>query len=112
VGRPCPLIWGGIERSTWPLALEEVRDAGSPAGLVGGAEAAAGFGVEVFVEEKRVSGAAAVARTPSVGAGEEKRDSGFLLGEMFVRQSFVASAFGWCRLKRCMNLWLTAAEFV
>jgi hypothetical protein len=68
---------GGMVRSTLPLTLEEVGDAGGPAGLVGGTEAAAGVGVEVFVEEERVAVAAAVARTPSVGGGEEERGETF-----------------------------------
>ena len=33
---------------------DEADDEGGPAGLVGGAKAFAGFGVEVFVEEKVV----------------------------------------------------------
>ena len=32
------------------LPLKQVGDAGRPAGLVGGAEAAAGFGLKIFVE--------------------------------------------------------------
>ena len=64
---------GGIRHS----ALEQVGDAGGPAGLVGGTEAAAGFGVEVFVEKERVAVAPAVAGTGAVGAGKKKGGEAF-----------------------------------
>jgi hypothetical protein len=43
-------------------ALQQIRDAGGPAGLMRGAEAAAGFGVEVFVEKELAAFAASRAR--------------------------------------------------
>ena len=61
---------------------DEADDEGGPAGLVGGAEAFAGFGVEVLVEEEevlpvrflRVAGGFAKARALAVFAGEEEGD--------------------------------------
>ena len=52
--------------------------------MVGGAEAAAGFGVEVFVEKERVAFAPAVAGSGAVGAGEEEGGEavGQLVGDL------------------------------
>ena len=52
--------------------------------MVGGAEAAAGFGVEVFVEKERVAVAPAVAGSGAVGAGEEEGGEavGQLVGDL------------------------------
>src|SRR6056297_2045329 len=64
-----------------PFADEPHHESG-PAGLVGGAEAFPGFGVEVLVEEKevlpvgflRVAGGVAETGAVSVLAGEEEGD--------------------------------------
>ena len=67
------------------LFADEAGDEGGPAGLVGGTEAFAGFGVEVFVEEEMlvpkwttamgVMSADEVAGT--IGAGGEQFDEAF-----------------------------------
>ena len=51
---------------------------------MGGAEAAAGFGVEVFVEKERVAFVPAVAGSGAVGAGEEEGGEAFgqLVGDL------------------------------
>lgn len=47
-------LWAGSVDEFFAAVFDEFDDEGGPAGLVGGAEAFAGFGVEVFVEEEEV----------------------------------------------------------